>query len=324
METNESLPLVSVVAVCYNHEKYVVETLDSIINQTYPNIELIIMDDCSKDNSVNVINDWIQQKQLNCIFIPHLVNLGLCKTLNEALSHSNGKYIQFIACDDILFNNKIENQVNVFLKNNSDNLVFVYSDMVSINEQNEIVSNTWFEYYKKSNTLPPTGSAYDEILAVPLIPAPSLLIDKNKILQLGGYDESLVFEDLDFILRSTKQFEIDCIDEPTVYYRRLNNSLSRKLDENYIYSHILLYKKQLRGATLKHRKIIYGKLYSFAKKAYDKEMKEAWKWLYYGVKYKGSFKEYFLLVFSTMGVKSSFTYELLNRLSSIKRKLKHS
>ena len=55
-------PLVSIIALCYNHASYLEETLDSIIEQTYPNIQLIILDDCSSDNSVELINAWIKKK----------------------------------------------------------------------------------------------------------------------------------------------------------------------------------------------------------------------------------------------------------------------
>ena len=74
-------PLVSIVALCYNHESYLKETLDSILNQTYKNIQLIIIDDCSKDNSISLIKNWIHKNKVECVFIAHKENRGVCKSL---------------------------------------------------------------------------------------------------------------------------------------------------------------------------------------------------------------------------------------------------
>lgn len=78
----QNFPLVSVICLSYNHEAYVVEALDSVINQTYPNIELLIADDCSTDNSVSVIQDWLQNHP-NVYFSANEKNLGNTKTFNQ-------------------------------------------------------------------------------------------------------------------------------------------------------------------------------------------------------------------------------------------------
>ena len=88
----DNFPLVSIVAICYNHEKFVKETLDSILHQTYSNIQLIIIDDCSQDNSVSEIKNWIKMNSVDCVFIERTENSGLCKNLNEGIVVSKGKY----------------------------------------------------------------------------------------------------------------------------------------------------------------------------------------------------------------------------------------
>ena len=85
----ENIPLVSVVVPCYNHEKYVKETIESIVNQTYKNIELIVIDDGSKDNSVKVIQELADKYGFTFI---HRPNKGLSATLNEGIRLSKGKY----------------------------------------------------------------------------------------------------------------------------------------------------------------------------------------------------------------------------------------
>ena len=99
-------PLVSIIACCYNHEKYVEETLGSIKSQTHGNIELIIIDDFSTDQSVKKISNWIEKNKYSCTFIKNTENLGVVKTLNKALKKCNGKYFSIIACDDIFLKKK--------------------------------------------------------------------------------------------------------------------------------------------------------------------------------------------------------------------------
>ena len=78
----QNFPLVSVICLSYNHEAYVVEALNSVINQTYPNLELLIADDCSDDNSIGVIKDWVKNHP-EVHFSTNEKNLGNTKTFNQ-------------------------------------------------------------------------------------------------------------------------------------------------------------------------------------------------------------------------------------------------
>jgi len=82
---NTSLPMVTVVGLCYNQGRYIIESLECIRQQTYPNLQVILVDDCSKDDSVKVVESWLVEHQLNWIFIKHKQNRGITKSLNEAL-----------------------------------------------------------------------------------------------------------------------------------------------------------------------------------------------------------------------------------------------
>ena len=100
MNTNA---LVSVIIPAYNHEKYVQETIKSIINQTYENIELIIVDDGSLDNTWYKIQEMkeICEKRFSRVVFETKQNEGTCKTLNRLINLSKGEYIYLIASDDI-------------------------------------------------------------------------------------------------------------------------------------------------------------------------------------------------------------------------------
>ena len=110
-------PLVSVICLCYNHADYVTESLDSVLNQEYKNIEIIIIDDCSTDNSVPVIDEWLQ-KYPSILFIKNKTNLGNTKSFNKALEIAKGAYIIDFATDDILMPNCITQQIEKFSTKN--------------------------------------------------------------------------------------------------------------------------------------------------------------------------------------------------------------
>lgn len=111
-------PLVSVVIPCYNHENFVKDCIQSVIDQTYENIELIIIDDGSKDNSVEKIQEMIStcKERFFRFEFRHRPNKGLSATLNEALEWCQGVYYSAIASDDIIYAEKISIQVEYLEK----------------------------------------------------------------------------------------------------------------------------------------------------------------------------------------------------------------
>ncbi|MFX5323063.1 glycosyltransferase [Acinetobacter baumannii] len=111
-------PLVSIVIPCYNHEKYVQDCIKSVIAQTYQNIELIIIDDGSKDESVEKIQQLVSQCQERFVRFEfrHRSNKGLCATLNEALEWCQGQYYSAIASDDEMISHKTKYQVDFLEK----------------------------------------------------------------------------------------------------------------------------------------------------------------------------------------------------------------
>lgn len=141
MET--ALPLVTVVGLCYNHSRYVVETLESIRQQSYPHLQVILIDDCSKDDSVSIVENWLRQHQLNWTFIKHEQNHGITKSLNESLLSAQGKYYKAIACDDVLLPHFISTMVERF-EQLPNEYALIYSDVQTINEHSEVLGTTPF------------------------------------------------------------------------------------------------------------------------------------------------------------------------------------
>ena len=106
----EKIPLISVVIPCYNHENFVQEAIQSVIDQDYKNIELLIIDDGSKDSSVEKIEELIPvcKQRFNRFEFKSRANKGISATLNEALAWANGDFFTICASDDSFHRNKIK------------------------------------------------------------------------------------------------------------------------------------------------------------------------------------------------------------------------
>ena len=118
---NKELPLVSIVVITYNSSKYVLETLESIKAQTYQNIELIISDDCSTDNTFEICKEWLlinKSRFKKAELVTTSRNGGIAANVNNAIKYCKGTWIKNIAGDDILFNTCIDDYILLQHRNN--------------------------------------------------------------------------------------------------------------------------------------------------------------------------------------------------------------
>lgn len=146
MRSKPHLPLISVVVPSYNHAKFIKEAIQSILNQTYQNFELIIIDDCSTDGSTELINTFVDSR----IYFEQLSeNQGAVDSLNYAILKANGKYIALLNSDDVWVPEKLDKQVS-FLEENKD-IDIVFSDAMFINEYGEALGKK--EYHKADQFL---------------------------------------------------------------------------------------------------------------------------------------------------------------------------
>lgn len=230
-------PLVTIIAVCYNHARFITECLDSIRNQAYPHVQLIIMDDSSQDDSVKIIRDWVQRYGIECNVIAHQKNQGLCRTLNEALELALGKYISLIATDDSWLPDKLSRQVAIMEALPSD-VGIVYSDAYQMDEHGQRLSKMFIAAHRQFETMP-EGNLRESLIEGNFIPAMATLIRRDVYDRVGYYDERLAFEDWDFWLRVTCHFRFTYCPHPSANYRILETSMARTLltEKNATASH---------------------------------------------------------------------------------------
>ena len=223
MEKNNQ-PLVSIVIPCYNHENFVQDSIQSVIDQTYQNIELIIIDDGSKDGSVEKIQEMIPtcQKRFVRFEFRYRPNKGLSATLNEALQWCRGEYYSAIASDDMMCSDKIKSQIEFFLKDENINIEGVFGGYELIDNTNKIIDIK----LKKGRSY-----TFNDLLMHNFdLPAPTALLRLESVIRLGGYNEELKIEDWYMWLKLTESgAELLYISQILVKYRSHDNNTSKNL-----------------------------------------------------------------------------------------------
>lgn len=210
--------LVSVIIPSYDHEKYIKECVLSVLNQTYKNLEVFVMDDKSTDNSAEVLKK-IKDSRLKVFFSNK--NEGTVRTINKLMKKCNGEYIAIIGSDDVWIKNKIEKQVDYLNKNKDIGAVFSNAEIIDENnniyEEDDSFNSDIFKcdniksgermriFFENGNHLCHSSS----------------LIRSDVVKKIGLYN--VVYRqlhDFDYWVRLINDFNIYIMDEKLVRYRR--------------------------------------------------------------------------------------------------------
>jgi glycosyltransferase involved in cell wall biosynthesis len=218
----ENNPLVTVICLCYNQERFVVESLRSVTSQDYQPIQLIVVDDASQDNSTQVIQEFIKDQDFPIQFIQNDNNLGNCRSFNKALALAHGKYIIDLAADDILQPHRIRIGVETFESLDARYGVH-YSKALSIDKDGQVIDN-------QDHPIPTNheGDVYQTLITDYWINPASMMMKKKCLDDLGGYNEELTYEDFDFWIRSSRNWKYAYTDEVLVKKRELSTSLGKQ------------------------------------------------------------------------------------------------
>lgn len=239
-------PLVTVFTLIYNtNPTFVIEAIKSIKGNNYPNIQHIIIDDCSPNSEPKeLVKKWIAENNYACEFYEHDVNYGVCKTLNHVLELSKGKYL--IGCsDDILLENRIIDDVAIFESLREDYAV-IFSKAKILNNNGELINKFLPEFEINENI-----DYFDQLIQSNFIPAPTVTYKTSLIKKIGGFNEEFIFEDYELWLRIlTREYKL--------YYHNNYNTNYRIHDEgmsnNQNKKKIALLNRQKRKIQLKYIK----------------------------------------------------------------------
>lgn len=208
----EETSMVSIVTPVYNAERFLEETILSVLNQTYKKFELILVNDCSKDNSINIIRKFMEKDyRIKCIDLKE--NGGAARARNIGINSAKGKYLAFIDSDDLWEKDKLEKQVG-FMERNK--IVFSYTGYEMINEGGEKLG----KIVKCKDII-----TYKNLLRYNKIGCLTVMIDISTIKNLQM--EDINHEDYATWLKILKQgYNAYGINEPLALYRKRDNSLS--------------------------------------------------------------------------------------------------
>lgn len=222
----QNKPLVTVICLCYNHGAFVIEALESVLKQSHPEVQLIIADDFSTDNSVEVIQNWLKIHP-EIPFIINTENLGNTTTFNKCLKITKGEYIIDLAADDVLKPDCISIQLKGFEESAYENIGIVYGNAELITENGIYIADYFpTDASRKGIEKQPTGDIYINLLnGKTKLCSISALTKKEVFDHLNGYDENLAYEDYDLWLRAARIYNFDFVDEILIQKRMLDNSM---------------------------------------------------------------------------------------------------
>jgi alpha-1,3-rhamnosyltransferase len=203
------MPLVTVIMPCYNHERYVDRAVFSVLDQTYSRVQLVVIDDGSRDASVERLKALKERFGFTLICQE---NRGVCKTLNRAIREAaRGEYIALLASDDFWHRDKLQQQMEELQRRPESE--FCFSQAIEFLDEKHPEAGRVFP--KKCLA----GDVLNRVFVRQHVPAGTMLFSRRLYYQLGGFDENLKEEDWDFVIRCAAVTSFASVDVPLLYYR---------------------------------------------------------------------------------------------------------
>lgn len=267
----EKNPLVSVFIVTYNSQDYIIDALESVKSQTYQNIELVVSDDCSSDNTIPLVKEWVRRNSNR--FIRHEVveapeNTGIPANYNRAVRACSGNWLKMMDGDDLLLDNCVKDNVD-YINEHPEALV-VFSDMYLFKENNErkLIRN-FFRDSSKSFFKKDSAGQSRWLIGDNILPSQTCFIN-SELLKKNPYDEKYrLLEDYPMWIKLSQNGVVfSYFDKCTALYR-LTDSVSSNSNELFSSSYIV-YSRQFYNDVLKPLiiKNNYSKVYDRKKKHY--------------------------------------------------------
>lgn len=220
--------MLSILIPSYNHAHFIVDTLNSHVENNSFEYEIIIIDDGSKDNSVQVIQDWINQHpQVKTKFISR-ENRGVTATFNQLIDLSSGKYIRLFGSDDLTYPGANQEIIN-FLENSGDDAAFGFARV--IDAAGNIVASNSIEFLGRKTEDYKHEMKRAVILKWAVV-GPSLILKKSVFDTIGKFNEKSLIEDWYLYLNLISRLKISFKNQPVADYRIHESNTSRTNDKN--------------------------------------------------------------------------------------------
>ncbi len=254
MKNNE---LITVIIPTYNRERTIKRAIDSVLNQTYKNLELLIIDDCSTDNTEKIIQN-IKDSRIRYIKLPE--NKGACYARNYGINLSKGDYIAFQDSDDEWLENKLEEQIKNMKENNS--YIDFCSYLVKSNSKDKKLPNL-----NKIIRIKLFG--YEKALALGNFIGTPLLLIKRECINYYMFDDKLPrLQDWDFVLHLVNKYKISFTNKVLAKVYIQNDSITKSTDK------LKKAIKIMENKDYKYKKVLLATLYSMLAKGSKEEKKK--------------------------------------------------
>ncbi|RBP04717.1 glycosyltransferase [Rossellomorea aquimaris] len=306
-----SQALVSVVIPCFNSEKWIEETLNSVFNQTYSSMEVITVDDGSNDNTKSIILNY--GKPIKYV---SQSNKGPSVARNTGIKEASGKYIAFLDSDDLWEVDKLSKQVN-FLEKNQD-VALVFSNVKVVNEKGDYL-------YTHFNKVPKDKKELIRAFFLGKIGmnTPTIVARKAAIVDINGFDEDLpVREDHFFLMSIAEKYLIHHFEEPLVKRRINETSMTQSVKAEKLFSinEPFIKKSIAKFPYLKnYSKFVYSNINMSVGNAYWKkgDRRETLKYMVKSLKYEPFVpRKYFILLLVITGIKNRSFQKIKLKLRS--------
>lgn len=211
------MPLISVIIPAYNAAKTIQETIESVLNQTFADWELLVINDGSQDATLEVV-ERIPDTRLNVFSYP---NAGVSASRNRGLAEATGEFISFLDADDLWMPDKLEAQLQALQENPQATVAYSWTDYIDERGQ----------FLYPGSHITANGDVYTQLLLGDFLENGSnALIRREALIEVGGFDESLFGpEDWDLFLRLAAKYHFVAVPRPQVLYRLSTTSISFNL-----------------------------------------------------------------------------------------------
>ena len=224
---------ISVIVNCHNGEKYLADCLESILKQKYKNLEIILYDNFSTDNSKIIANNF---KDDRIKLFSSNKKLHLYDARNEAINNASGELIAFLDVDDWWDDNYLISRAKKFDDYNYD---IFYTNTLIFYEQNK-------RFTKYKDYILPTGKIYKKLAKDYCIIISGLILRKKIFDKIGRFNPKFnIIGDFDFVMRASKTYNFHALDEPLIFYRMHQNNFSKKNSSIFFEEFRLWFKNQL-------------------------------------------------------------------------------
>jgi len=274
---------ISVLIPLYNHQNFISHAIESVLTQSFSDFELIIIDDCSTDNSAQIIKKYSQKDDRIKVFF-NKKNLGVAKTRNKLIRKAKGKFIAFMDSDDIWYKTKLEKQLYWLKKN--ENLV-VWTEGELINSKGEYLSETFSEKHNSLNKKK-SGNIFNELLKGNFLFFSSIIVKRENIKNLRLNKNLRLLDDYQFIIDLSNKYDFKFINEPLVKYRIHNTNLIRSNFTRLLKELVIIYDYTLKNYNKNIPKNIKWilSIINFEILVFEKRYKLALKYLFQIIKIK--------------------------------------